>query len=117
MKNTRIPRKYDDALCNYILEELFYEKDFSKIIYEYLITGGQISGTQLCLILFDQGVLPYKEEIAALDNGSVTAVSFLKDTESGDHTSPAGIGSVFGIVCGHEYQDRRGVSACHLPGI
>ena len=44
-----------DALCNYILEELFYEKDFSKIIYEYLITGGQISGTQLCLILFDQG--------------------------------------------------------------
>ena len=66
-----------DALCNYILEELFYEKDFSKIIYEYLITGGQISGTQLCLILFDQGVLPYnEEEIAALNNGSVTAVSF-----------------------------------------
>ena len=40
-----------------------------------------------------------------------------KDTESGDHTSPAGIGSVLGIVCGHEYQDRRGVSACHLPAV
>ena len=79
-----------DALCNYILEELFYEKDFSKIIYEYLITGGQISGTQLCLILFDQGVLPYnEEEIAALNNGSVTAVSFLKEKIQNLEITPA----------------------------
>lgn len=69
-----------DALCTYILEELFYEKDFSKIIYEYLIKSDAISGTQLCLILFDQGVLPYDEdEIASLNNGSVTAVTFLKE--------------------------------------
>lgn len=69
-----------DALCTYILEELFYEKDFSKIIYEYLIKSDAISGTQLCLILYDQGVLPYDEdEIAALNNGSVTAVNFLKE--------------------------------------
>lgn len=69
-----------DALCTYILEELFYEKDFSKIIYEYLIKSDAISGTQLCLILYDQGVLPYDEdEIASLNNGSVTAVTFLKE--------------------------------------
>ena len=69
-----------DALCTYILEELFYENDFSKIIYEYLIKSDAISGTQLCLILFDQGVLPYDEdEIASLNNGSVTAVTFLKE--------------------------------------
>lgn len=69
-----------DALCTYILEEIFYEKDFSKIIYEYLIKSDVISGTQLCLILFDQGVLPYDEdEIASLNNGSVTPVTFLKE--------------------------------------
>lgn len=69
-----------DALCTYILEELFYETELSKIIYEYLIKSEAISGRQLCLILFDQNVLPYDEdEIAGLDSGSVTAVSFLKE--------------------------------------
>lgn len=79
-----------DALCNYILEELFYEKDFSKIIYEYLIKGETISGKQLCLILFDQGVLPYDEdEIAALNNGTVTAVAFLKEKIKNLDITPA----------------------------
>lgn len=79
-----------DALCTYILEELFYEKDFSKIIYEYLIEGNAISGTDLCLILFDQGVLPYDEdEIAALTNGSVTAVNFLKEKIKNLDITPA----------------------------
>lgn len=69
-----------DALCTYVLEELFYETELSKIIYEYLIKSEAISGRQLCLILFDQGVLPYDEdEIAGLDSGSITAVSFLKE--------------------------------------
>lgn len=68
-----------DALCNYIIEDIFTETEFSKIIYEYLIQAETISGKQLCLILFDQGVLPYDEdEIASLRNGSVTAVAFLK---------------------------------------
>lgn len=69
-----------DALCTYILEELFLETDFSKIIYEYLIKGNSISGTRLCLILYDQRVLPYDEdEIAQLSNGEITAVAFLKE--------------------------------------
>lgn len=68
-----------DALCNYIIEDIFTETEFSKIIYEYLIQAETITGKQLCLILFDQGVLPYDEdEIASLRNGSVTAVAFLK---------------------------------------
>lgn len=69
-----------DALCSYILEDIFTETEFSKIIYQYLIESEAISGKQLCLILFDQNVLPYDEdEIASLENGSITAVSFLKE--------------------------------------
>lgn len=69
-----------DALCAYILENICYEADFSKIIYEYLIQSEAVSGRQLCLILFDQGVLAYDEdEIAALNSGAVTAVTFLKE--------------------------------------
>lgn len=79
-----------DALCNYILEDIFTETEFSKIIYEYLIQNETISGRQLCLILFDQGVLPYDEdEIASLSNGSVTAVSFLKQKIKNLDITPA----------------------------
>lgn len=69
-----------DALCYYILEDIFYENEFSKIIYQYLIGSEVISGKQLCLILFDQGVLPYDEdEIAGLESSSMSAASFLKE--------------------------------------
>lgn len=69
-----------DALCNYILEEVAAEPEFSKIIYEYLIRGSSITGIQLCLILFDQEILPYdEEEIAGLSNGTISSVTFLKE--------------------------------------
>ena len=81
-----IEEKYSDsaeiytALCQYILDEIATQKEFSKIIYEYLVKEGAISGRLLCLILFDQGVLPYNEtEISGLQNGTINAVTFLKD--------------------------------------
>lgn len=79
-----------DALCTYILDDLVQETEFSKLIYQYLIEGGAISGTQLCLILFDQGVLPYDEEdINGLSNGSIAAVSFLKEKIKNLEITPA----------------------------
>lgn len=81
-----IEEKYSDsaeiytALCQYILDEIATQKEFSKIIYEYLVKEAAISGRLLCLILFDQGVLPYNEtEISGLQNGTINAVTFLKD--------------------------------------
>ena len=81
-----IEEKYSDsaeiytALCQYILDEIATQKEFSKIIYKYLVKEGAIFGRLLCLILFDQGVLPYNEtEIAGLQNGTINAVTFLKD--------------------------------------
>lgn len=69
-----------DALCTYILEQITTQKEFSKIIYQYLIETEAITGRQLCLILFDQNVLPYDEdEIAGLASGSVSPVSFIKE--------------------------------------
>lgn len=79
-----------DALCTYILDDLVQETEFSKLIYQYLIEGGTISGTQLCLILFDQGVLPHDEEdIDGLSNGSIAAVSFLKEKIKNLEITPA----------------------------
>ena len=50
-----------DALCKYILKNIKTDTEFSKIIYQYMITRGEISPRQLCLILFDQGVLDYDD--------------------------------------------------------
>ena len=46
-----------DALCDYILNDISTDSDFTKIIYEYLIQTDAITGRQLCLILFDQNIL------------------------------------------------------------
>ncbi len=91
-----IDEKYSDsteiyaALCDYIMDEITSETGFSKIIYEYLIKAGSISGKQLCLILYDQGILAYDaEEISSLESNAVGAVSFLKDKIKNLEITPA----------------------------
>ena len=81
-----IDSKYSDstevyeALCEDIFTEIKGSKEFSKIIYEYMVDAGRITGRQLCLILFEQGVLPYDdEEIAGLENRTYTALEFMKE--------------------------------------
>lgn len=67
-----------DALCKYILKNIKTDMEFSKIIYQYMITRGEISPRQLCLILFDQGVLDYDDStVNKLKNGSLSPRDFL----------------------------------------
>lgn len=91
-----IEEKYSDsteiyaALCEYIKERISSEPDFAKIIYKYLVQGGSISGKQLCLILFDQGVLAHNaEQITALENNSVNALNFIKEKIKNIEITPA----------------------------
>lgn len=49
------------ALVNHIFDLLPNDTDFSKKIYYYLIENGTISGNEVCMLLFDQGVLEYDE--------------------------------------------------------
>ena len=67
-----------DALCKYILKNIKTDTEFSKIIYQYMITRGEIFPRQLCLILFDQGVLDYDDAtVNKLKNGSLSPRDFL----------------------------------------
>lgn len=67
-----------DALCKYILKNIKTDTEFSKIIYQYMITRGEISPRQLCLILFDQVVLDYDDAtVNKLKNGSLSPRDFL----------------------------------------
>lgn len=81
-----IDDKYSDsseiyeALCEDIFADIKESKEFSKIIYQYMVDSGRINGRQLCLVLFEQDVLPYDDEdIARLESGRVTAMNFIRD--------------------------------------
>lgn len=79
-----VDEKYADsteiyqALCAYLVEELEGDKSFAKNVYKYMIDDGTVSGRQLCMILYDQGVLEYDDELMnELKNSSLSASSFL----------------------------------------
>jgi penicillin-binding protein 2 len=79
-----------DALCDLILTELKDDKSFAKDVYKYMVADGSITGRQLCLMLYDQEVLDYDDElVAALRNGSITAYSFLCDRINNIEITPA----------------------------
>ncbi len=91
-----VDQKYADssevysALCTYIQDELSTDKDFAKIIYKYMVNAGTISGQQICLLLFDQGVLDYDDAtVSGLASGSLSSYSFIMDKINNIEITPA----------------------------
>ena len=78
------------ALADYLTESLSDDEGFSKIIYKYMLQSDMISGTQLCLLLYDQGVLE-EDEITynALASGSMRAYDFMINKISNLEITPA----------------------------
>lgn len=59
-----------------ILDE---DSTFNKKIYRHLVFSYKLSGTEICLLLFAQGVLEYNEEdVRKLESGSVSAYNFME---------------------------------------
>ncbi len=78
-------------LVDYCLNELMEDVRFTKRIYRFLINDNIITGRQLCLALYDQGVLENEpDQIAALqNNGDTYAYTFLIDKISKIQITPA----------------------------
>ena len=78
-------------LVDYCLNQLMDDVNFTKLIYRFLINDNVITGKQLCLALYDQGVLAEDpEEIAALrGNGEAYAYTFLVNKISSIEITPA----------------------------
>ncbi len=78
------------ALIDYAVEQIQSSTAFDRLIYKYLIAQDRISGTTLCLILFEQGVLDYNEtSISRLESGEEDAYSFLKEKIKNLELTPA----------------------------
>ena len=79
-----------DALCDYIFAELKDDTEFSKIIYQYMIERGDISPRNLCILLFEQGVLDYDDAtIAKLKKGTLAPYDFIMDKINNIEITPA----------------------------
>lgn len=68
------------ALVDDIIEMLASNTGFAKKVLKYMIRDEIISGRQVCMLLFEQGVINNKQEDReALENGSISAYSFILD--------------------------------------
>ncbi|MGB8455053.1 MAG: penicillin-binding transpeptidase domain-containing protein [Anaerocolumna sp.] len=67
-----------EKLLDYIKNLLLEDNTFHKKIYKDLVYSYKLSGTEISLLLFDQGVIKYNEEdISKLENGTMSAYSFI----------------------------------------
>ena len=78
-----------EALVQYALDQLDKDRDFTKKIYRYLIHDEVITGKELCLALYDQGVLSSEDPDAARLRATGDAYSFLLKKLSSLEITPA----------------------------
>lgn len=82
--------EFYQMLVSYIIDELSEDKDFSKRIYRYMLRDDKISGVQICLVLYEQGVLPYDDEkIAELKNQTLSPFDFMMNCIKNLEITPA----------------------------
>ena len=88
--------KYSDsneiiqAIISYLNGKLRSDTKFSRIIYKYMVLDGTISGSQICLLLYEQGILAKDDAtVAGLASGSVNPYSLLVGKISDLEITPA----------------------------
>jgi len=88
---TSLQESYD-ALLDYIDGYLREDTSFYKKMYKYMINSGSISGRQVCMLLYEQGVLDMNSEnsrYSALAAGSLGAYDFMTYAISNKIITPA----------------------------
>ncbi len=69
-----------EKIVEYILEQLDEDLDFTKKIYRFMIKKDIISGTQICKILLEQGIVELTpEDEEQFNKGAVSAYNFMMD--------------------------------------
>lgn len=89
--------KYSDAedifnqLVDYVIESLSNDNKFTKRMFRFLVNDEVITGNELCLALFAQGVLEENpQEMAALRTGDTSyAFKFIREKISNLDLTPA----------------------------
>ncbi len=68
------------TLADYISEYLGSDSDFCKRVFRYMLMEHELSGAQVCLLLFDQGVLEMNvSDYDNLSSGVLGGYDFIRD--------------------------------------
>lgn len=96
IKKLSVDGQYSDSeeiflsLVTYITDNLYNNTDFSKKMYKYMIADNEISGKDLCMILWEQDIISVPEsEINRLSQGSVNAYDYMLHLISTLQITPA----------------------------
>ena len=67
-------------LADYIADYLYDDDNFCKQVYRYMLQEDRISGGDICLLLFDQGVLEMNtDDYENIANGTLNSTDFIKE--------------------------------------
>lgn len=77
-------------IVDYIFEQLDDDHDFTKRIYRFMIKKDVISGTQICRLLIEQGIVDVpSDEQELLERGGMTAYTFIMNRIKNLDITPA----------------------------
>lgn len=77
-------------LVDYVIDDLSQNTGFSKKMFKYMIANNEISGKQLCMILYEQKVIiGSASEKALLESGAKTPYEFIINKISNLEITPA----------------------------
>lgn len=90
--------KYSDstelynAILTYLEDYLKTDYTFEKLVYRYMIKDGSVSGTQICLMLYDQGVLEYDESMYQKLKSGYSSYEFIRSKINSLEITPGQLG-------------------------
>ncbi len=77
-----------DLLVEYIFEMIEDDSNFHKKIYSLLIDNNKITGKQICLALYETGVLEEDSDYVALKNGAINSYTYIQRMISQKKVTP-----------------------------
>lgn len=78
------------SVLEYIRDALTEDSEFWKMLYKYMLLSDQISGREICILLYEQNVLEYDEDtINKLNSGALSAYNFMLDKIKNLEITPA----------------------------
>lgn len=68
-----------DVVVDYVLKEFEEDTDFDKLVFKYMILSGEITGSQVIYLLYDQGILnsTTDEDYDAFASGTMGSFEFI----------------------------------------
>lgn len=82
-----------DALIAYIIDCFDSSTSFDKLVYRYMIRGGEVTGRQICLMLYEQEVLKYSQkQYNRLKSGELGPYEFIRNKIENLDITPGQLG-------------------------